>query len=490
MWSRTRSLAERYIYQSCKAYNDPRTFDIEGEFVRMATATDMTKEYSIPQLLRITAPSMVMVLLASIYDIVDGLFISNCVGKTAFASINLVMPFIMILASIGFMMGTGGSEVVSKARGEGNDDIANKRFSLLVYFTFAIGVVCAVLGALFMEPVSIALGADDDMLGYCVYYGRMCMVSLPAFMLQFAFQAFFTAAGKPKLGLLFSTIAGVLHVVLDAVLIAGLSMGLEGAVISTIASEFLGGFLPLIYFAVPNSSYFRLGKTSIEPRIIGRTCVNGSSELVTIVSDSVVAMVYNFLLMDLYGENGVAAYGACMYLCFVFIAVFEGYNMGCAPLMSFAHGAENKTGMADLYRKSMKIVSVFGVLMFALAEALAGPFAFFYTGYDAELFELTEFAFRLFSVAYLICGFSMYGSSLFTSLGNGLVSGVIAFLRVFVFEMLAIILMPQFFGAAAIWLGWTIGEVLALGLTVFFMIYLGRGYGYLKKRDKENATAH
>ena len=440
----------------------------------------MSKHFTMPRLLRVTGPSIAMMLFTSIYGIVDGLFVSNFAGKTAFAAVNLIMPFIMILGCTGFMIGSGGSELVAKTRGMGDDKKANERFSLMVYFALALGIVLALIGFFTMEPVARLLGAGDNMLDLCVLYGRISMVSLPAYMLQYAFQAFFNTAGKPKLGLAVTVIAGCMNIVLDAVFVGVFGWGVMGAAWATVITEFVGGFIPIIYFARPNSSALRLGRTVLDWRAIGGACFNGSSEMMSNIAQSVVSMLYNFQLMALYGEDGVAAYGACMYICFVFLAVLMGYAVGTAPLMSYQHGAKNYEEMNSLWKKSLAFMAIFGIAMFVLAELCAGPFAYIYTGYDEGLYNLTKYAFHLFSVAYLICGFSMYGSSLFTSLGNGLVSALIAFLRVLVFEAIAIFVLPMLFGPAAIWLSWTVGELLALALTFGFMFGLGKTYGYRK----------
>lgn len=324
-------------------------------------AMDMSKHFTRGQLLAYAFPAMLMMLFTSVYGIVDGLFISNFAGKTAFAAVNLIMPFIMILGTLGYMMGSGGNAIISKTRGQGNDALANEYFSLIIFFTLGMGVIVAIVGAVLMEPVAVALGASDDMLGYCVLYGRICMVSLPAYLLQFAFQTFTATAGKPKLGLAVTLIAGVANMVLDFVLVAVLGWGVAGAAVATAMSECLGGFIPLIYFARPNSSFLRLGKPHKSLRMLGGVCVNGSSEMMTSVAMSIVSIVYNLQLMRLLGEDGVAAYGAIMYVAWFFGALISGYCMGTAPLMSFQHGAENNEEKRSIMRNSLFIVIVGGI---------------------------------------------------------------------------------------------------------------------------------
>ena len=441
----------------------------------------MAKHFSLKDLLRFTAPSVGGAVFVSIYGIVDGLFVSNCAGTTAFAAVNLIMPFIMILGTIGFMVGTGGSALVGKARGEGDDERANRWFSLLVYASFAGGVVVAVLGAVFMRQVAAAFGATGSMLDQCVLYGRLSMISLPAFILQFVFQSFSITAGKPKVGFAFTFASGVVNMVGDAVLVGALGMGVAGAAWATVASELLGGFGPIAYFASPNSSCLRLGRTRLEWRVIGRTCVNGSSEMMANIAMSVVSIFYNLQLIAMLGENGVAAYGVIMYVAMIFASVFEGYALGSAPLMSYQYGAKNKAEMASLWRKGMAVVAVGGVAMLCAAQAGAGLLAWMFTGYDADLSQLTEHAFRLYSIAFALMGFSMFGSSLFTSLNNGVVSAVISFVRSLVFEVGSVMLLPCVLGTDGIWLSVVVAEVCSVTMTFAFMFGLGKNYGYLQR---------
>lgn len=443
---------------------------------------DMSKHLSRGQLLAYAFPAMLMMLFTSIYGIVDGLFISNFAGKTAFAAVNLIMPFISILATLGYMMGSGGNALISKTRGQGNDALANEYFSLIVYFTLAAGVVIAVLGAAFMEPVARALGASDDMLGYCVLYGRICMVSLPAYLLQYAFQTFTATAGKPKLGLAVTVIAGVANMVLDFLFVAVMGWGVAGAAVATAVSEYLGGFIPLVYFARPNGSFLRLGKPHKGLRTLGGVCVNGSSEMMTSVAMSVVGIVYNLQLMRLLGEDGVAAYGAIMYVAWFFGALISGYCMGTAPIMSFQHGAENDAEKRSIMRNSIAIVLVGGIGAAVLVQVIAQPVAALFTSYDAQLEALTVHGMRLYCLAFALMGFSMYGSSLFTALGNGPVSAAIAFLRTLVFEIGSVILLPMLIGSDGIWLSVGVAEVFSVCLTAAFIWKLGPRYGIVRKR--------
>ncbi|MGN0060609.1 MAG: MATE family efflux transporter, partial [Coriobacteriales bacterium] len=408
---------------------------------------DMRQHFSVPMLLKFVAPSVAMMVFTSIYSVVDGLFVTNFVGKTAFAAVNLIMPFIMILGTLGFMMGAGGSALVAKTRGEGDDARANAYFSMTVYVTLGAGTLLALVGFAFMEDVARLLGANGDMLPVCVLYGRISMLSLPLFMLQYTFQVLASTAGKPKVGLYTTLASGLSNMVLDFVFIAVLGWGVAGAAAATVIAEYVGGLAPLAYFARRNGSYLKLGRPALDLRALGKTCANGSSEMMASIAMSVVSVVYNLQLMAFLGENGVAAYGVIMYAFMIFAAIFEGYCMGCAPLMSFQHGARNTKEVRSLLAKSLRVVTFGSIAMFTLAELLAVPLAQVFTGYDAGLFVLTVHAFRVYAFALFFMGVSMYGSSLFTALGNGLVSALIAFLRTLVFEVGAVLLLPLVMGA-------------------------------------------
>ena len=443
----------------------------------------MDRHFTIKDLLVFTGPSIATLIFTSIYDIVDGFFVSNFVGSTAFASVNFIMPFIMILGSVGFMVGTGGSALVAKARGEGDDERANRYFSLMIVFLAICGILLAIIGFFLMEPIATLLGASDDMLPICVLYGRISMLSLPAFMLQCAFQAFFPAADKPRLGFRFTLVAGCTNIALDALFVGLFGWGVVGAASATVITEFIGGVGPIVYFARKNSSCLQLCRPGGGARVIGKTCVNGSSEMMTNIALSLVAMLYNWQLMRYLGEDGVAAYGVISYVFLVFGAVLIGYSMGSAPLMSYQYGAKNTLEMRSLFKNSLKIMGIASVAMFVAAELLAPVIAGIFVSYDESLVELTTHAFRLFACAFLIMGYSIYGSALFTSLGNGLISAAISFLRTLVFECASVILLPLLLGVDGIWLSGVVAEVVSVILTFGCIYRFAPRYGLIGEKD-------
>ena len=445
-------------------------------------AVDMAKHFSTGALLKYTAPSIAMMIFVSIYGVVDGFFVSNFVSSTALAAVNFTYPVFMILGTIGYMMGTGGSALVAKTLGEGDEDRALRLFSLFVYVSIAAGVLFTAIGVPLLRPLLAALGAQGALLDECAAYGVILMFGLAFDILQYIFQSLVMTAGKPKLGMWFTLAAGATNIVLDWLFIAVLGWGIAGAAWATIAGCAVGGVGPLVYFARPNSSLLRLGRASLDWRALGRAAGNGSSEMVTNLAISLVSIVYNVQLIGLLGEGGVAAYGVIMYVALVFAGAFIGYSVGCAPLMSYQYGAKRSEEMRSLFKKSLGIVGVFGVIMFVATRVLAHPVSALFVGYDAGLMELTEHAFALYSAAFLIMGFNVYGSSLFTSLNNGLVSALISFLRSFVFEIGAVLLLPLLLGPDGVWWSVSVAEVAALAITAFFVVWLTPKYGLFPER--------
>ena len=443
------------------------------------TQIQLSDHFTYQKLLRFVLPSIVMMVFTSIYGVVDGLFVSNFAGKTPFAVIKLVMPFIMVLGGIGFMIGTGGTALVSKVLGEGEPEKAKRYFTMMILFTLLVGAVLTVFGVTMMEKVARFLGATDEMLHDCVLYGRIVISFTAAFMLQNVFQSFLIAAEKPKLGLIATVAAGVTNMALDALFIAGFHWGVAGAAIATGLSQCVGGLFPLIYFLRPNSSKLRLVRTKLELRPILNACGNGSSELMSNISSSIVSMIYNFQLLKYIGEDGISAYGVLMYVQFVFIAIDIGYSIGCAPIVGFHFGAQNHTELKNMLGKSVKLMCGAGVVMAVLAQVLAAPLARLFVGYDEVLYTLTCHAFRLFSFAFLFAGFNIFASSFFTALNNGLISAVISFLRTLVLQTSSVILLPLIFGVDGIWYAITAAEIFATTISVIFLFAKRKKYHYM-----------
>ena len=439
----------------------------------------LSDHFTYSKLLRFVFPSIIMMVFTSIYGVVDGLFVSNFAGKTAFASINLVMPFVMILGGIGFMIGTGGTALVSQVLGEGKKEKANEIFTMMIIFTLLLGTLLSVIGVVSMPWVAKFLGATEEMMADCVLYGRIVTGFTVAFMLQNVFQSFLIAAEKPKLGLLATVLAGIANMALDAIFIIVFKWGVAGAAIATGLSQCVGGIFPLIYFLRKNSSLLRLTKTKLEIKPILNACGNGSSELMSNISSSVVSMIYNFQLMKYVGEDGVSAYGVLMYVQFIFVAIYIGYAIGCAPITGYHFGARNHNELKNMLRKSSFLSAVSGVVLTILAIALSSPLAKLFVGYDKELYELTRHAFRLFAYSFLLAGFNIFTSSFFTALNNGAVSAAISFMRTLIFQTSSVLILPIFLGVDGIWWAITVAEIFAFILSLIFLFAKRKKYNYI-----------
>lgn len=439
----------------------------------------LSDHFTTPRLLRFVFPSIIMMIFTSIYGVVDGLFVSNYVGKTPFAAVNLIMPFLMIMGTVGFMFGTGGSAVVSQALGEGKPDKANQYFSMMVYIVIGSGIVLTLVGLLFLRPIAVAFGASGEMIDNCVVYGRIILCTLTAFMLQNVFQSFLITAERPQLGLAVTVAAGVANMLLDFIFVAVFRWGIVGAAAATAASQLIGGVVPLMYFLRPNTSKLHLVKTKLNAHILGKTCINGSSELMTNISMSLVNILYNFQLMHYIGEDGVASYGIIMYVSFIFAAIFIGYSIGSAPIIGYHYGAGNHTELKGLFRKSLFLITLWNVILTALAILTAQSLAKIFVGYDIDLTGLTTRALALYSLSFLFMGHNIFGSAFFTALGNGVVSAAISFLRTLLFQVAAVLILPRLLGIDGIWLAIVVAELLALVITIYFFIKKKDNYHYL-----------
>lgn len=440
---------------------------------------ELSGHYGYRRILRTILPSVGMMLATSIYTIVDGFFVSNFAGGTAFAAMNVIWPPLAITAALGLMIGTGGSALISKTFGQGDDDRARAIFTMLVRFSVLVGIICTTLILVFMKPLVILLGAEGEMIGYAVLYGRIVGLSLPFFILQMAFQSFYMTAEKPQLGTLMSIICGVANIGLDALLVAGFGMGLAGAAIATSVTISLSGIFPLAWFASKkNTTHLRFVRAASDWKAIGSACTNGLSEYVGNIALNVISICYNLQLMKYIGENGVSAYGIIMYIGFIFAAIFIGYNISISQVIAFNYGARNSAEIKSLLRKSIALIGIFGVIITLISEVAALPVARIFVGFDEELCRLTAHATRIYMLSFLICGLNMFASAWFTALGNGIISAFGAFTRTLVFELAAIFILPAIFGIEGIWCAVSVAEVLTLILSAILILAFRKRYGY------------
>ena len=440
----------------------------------------LSDHFTYGRLLRYTLPTIVMIIFTSLYSVVDGLFVSNLVGDLALSAVNIAFPITMIIGAFGFMLGTGGSAIVARTLGEGKPELASRYFTLFIWCVAGLGVVLSIVTIAFIEPIMRFAGASDLLLEDCIAYGRILLAGSAVFMLQSAFQSFFSVAEKPKLGLLLSLAAGATNITFDYVFIALLGMGVTGAAWATVLGYCVGGVIPVVYFLLPRREGLRLVRTNFYGRELLHACINGSSELMSNISASVVGILYNIRLMDLLGEPGVAAHSVMMYVDFVFVAAFLGFSMGSAPIVSYHYGARNHAELNNLYSKSLRLIGVIAVVMTALSMLVIPYVARIFVGYDAELLALTSHAFRVYALNFFLMGFNVYGSSFFTALGDGVTSALISFLRTLLFQLLALIFLPMVLGIEGVWLAVTAAEAGALCVTVLMFITKDKVFHYRK----------
>lgn len=438
----------------------------------------LSDHFTYKNLLKFIMPTVFMMIVTSIYGIVDGFFVSNFVGKNAFAAVNLIMPVLMAICAFGFMIGTGGSALVSKTLGEGQKEKANQYFSMLTYVIIIFSLIITIIGFIFMPQIARALGASDLIIDDCILYGRILIAAEIFFMLQNSFQSFLVTAGKATFGLIISIAAGISNIILDFVLVYVFDFGIEGAAAATVFSQIVGGLIPFIYFARKNDSLLRLVKTKIQLKPLGKACLNGSSEMLTNLSTSLVSIVYNFQLMKIAAENGVSAYGVIMYVSIIFMSFFFGYAIGVNPIIGYNYGAKNSAELKNVLKKSLVLTSIVSVTMIVAAVLLSGAISKIFVGYDAELHDMTSNALKLYSLSFLVCGFNIFSSAFFTGLNNGVVSAVISFTRTLVFQVAAVILLPMILGINGIWLSVAVAESLTLVLTVVFFVTNKKKYNY------------
>ena len=438
----------------------------------------LSDHFTYNRIVKFTWPSIAMMLFISIYGAVDGYFVSNFAGTTPFAALNLIFPFLAVISATGFMMGAGGSAILGKTLGEGKADLANRYFTFFLFSTAVVGIVLSLIGFAFMRPVAMLLGAEGDMVELCTMYGRISMVSMPAFMIQYLFQSFFIAAEKPGMGFKVTLAAGCTNMVLDFIFVGLMGWGLAGAAWATVTSEFVGAIIPIAYFARENDSNFRIVKTKVYPREFAKACTNGCSELVSNIAMSFISIVFNLQLLKYAGEYGVAAYGVIMYVAFIFGAVFFGYSQGIAPVISYSFGAETHKEMKNLFGKSLRLMGWSGIVMTALSMMFAVPVCSIFVGYDKELLDFTVRAYRIFSITYLFMGIGAFGSSFFTALNNGIISAVISVVRTFAFRLSAIFVLPLIMGIDGIWVSTCAAEFFAFFLVLYFFVSRKERYHY------------
>ena len=445
----------------------------------MKKQIQLSDHFTYGRLLRFTLPSICMMIFTSIYGMVDGFFVSNFVGKTAFAAVNLIIPYLMVLGGVGAMLGVGGSALVAKTLGEGDIPRAQRYFTMMMWLMLGTSVFFTVAGIAVLRPVAYLFGATEDMIDECMVYGTICLIFNTALQAQYTFQSYLIVAEKPKFALIVVVAAGVTNMVLDYLFMAVFHWGIAGAALATGMSQLVAGVIPFVWFlSRKNTSVLRFTKTRLEWKPMAAACVNGSSEMMSSISGSITGILYNWQLMKYAGEDGVAAYGVVMYAAFIFLGVFNGYAQGSSPVMGYHYGAQNHREMKNIMKRSIVLLSVAAVALTALAIALARPIASVFVGYDPALLDLTARAFVICATPFLVMWFNIYTSSFFTALNDGPVSAAISFMRSLVLPTVCIILMPMVWELDGVWYSLVGSEVLGVAVSAYFLLSKRKKYQY------------
>ncbi len=438
----------------------------------------LSDHFSYPRLFRFTLPSICMMLFTSVYLVIDGYFVSNFIGKTALAAVNMIYPVIMIIGSIGFMLGTGGSALVAKTMGEGDDEKAKRLFTLIYLTSIVIGTILTLPSFIFLDKIAYFLGARGELLENSITYGRILLSTVVLFVVQMESQIFFITAEKPKLGLIMTVLSCGTNIVLDGVFCAILHLGVPGAAAATAVSQAIGGTIPLLYFTFKRKGRLYFTKTYFDKKALLKSASNGLSELLSNTSAAIIGMLFNAQLLRYVGENGVAAYSVLMYVSMVFVAIFIGFSGGISPVVSYNYGAENEKELKSITKKLITLIVLSSVLMLIFSFLMASPLSRLFVGYDKELYDMTVRGFYIYSLSFIFAGISIFSSSFFTALNNGFVSAVISFLRTFVLQFIFVIILPPILGIDGIWLSIVLAEMIAFFISLFYLITKKKVYHY------------
>ena len=440
----------------------------------------LAKKFTCGTLIRFALPTMVMMLFMSLYTIVDGIFVSRLIGTSALSATNIVYPVVNVVIAVAVMLGTGGSAVIARQMGEGKIAEAKRNFSWIVLIGVAAGFAVAALGTLFLDPLCRMLGATPELLGYCRDYLGTLLLFAPAAILQMLFQAFFVTAGKPALGLFLTVLAGISNALLDYLTMGPLDMGIRGAALATASGYLIPAVVGVLYFLFAKNN-LHFAKPSFDGRVLLRACGNGSSEMVTNISSAVITFLFNVMMLKYLGEDGVAAVTIVLYAQFLLTALYMGFSLGVAPVISYQYGSGDTGQLRKVYKICLGVTGVSAVAVFAASLLLAKGIVQIFTPLDSPVYGIAVRGFVLFSLSYLFSGCNIFSSALFTALSNGKVSAAISFSRTFVWIAFGLWALPELLHADGLWLAVPLAELLTVVLSVFFLQKLRARYGYAGK---------
>lgn len=438
----------------------------------------IAKKFNLLSLLKFTVPAIIMMLFMSLYTIVDGIFISRFIGTTALSGLNIVYPFISFIHAVAIMFAAGGSAIIAIKMGEGKNDEARSAFSLIVYTGIFLGICISILGNVFIHEIIRFLGASPVLERYSYDYLKIIISFTPFFILQILFQTFFITAGKPELGLRMTIVSGITNAVLDYIFMKTFGMGMAGAALATVSGYFIIAMFGIVYFLKKRNNLYFV-KVKMKWEIIKDSCINGSSEMVTDISSGVVTFLFNIVMMKYMGEKGVAAITIILYSQFVFIAVYLGFSMGTAPIISYNYGNQNKAQLKRIFKICSKLIMSSSIGVFILSLIFARYIVGFFAPEGTEVYAIAKKGFSLFAIGYLFAGYNIFSSSLFTALSNGKISAIISFMRTLVFIVLGIFFLPMVFKVNGIWLAVPFAEILSILVSMYFIKRERNNYGYM-----------
>lgn len=448
------------------------------EIIMEKTHNGIAQEFNLISLLRFVAPTVVMLVFMSLYQMVDAVFVSKFVGENALSALNIVYPFPSIVIAVSIMLATGGSAIIARNMGEGKEKEAKENFSFIVLVGAVIGVAIATAGILFIEPLIYMLGATPSLYDYCYEYLFILVLSVPLSVFQMLFQSFFVTAGKPHLGLTLTVLGGVSNIVLDYVFIVLCGFGVSGAALATSIGYSIPGLFGLIYFAVSRKGTLYFVKPVFRWGVLFKCCINGSSEMVNNLAVAVTTFLFNVLMLKYEGEAGVAAITIVLYAQFLMTSAFMGFSSGIAPVVSFNYGSGNVRQLKKIFKISVWVIAVVSAAVFVIAETCSDVVIMVFTPAGSEVFGLTKYGFAIFSFSFLCTGMNIFASALFTAFSNGKISAILSFLRTFVFLTACLLFLPLFWGVDGIWLAVPVAEVMALFVSVYYLVRFKKVYQY------------
>ncbi len=442
----------------------------------------LAKKFSLASLLLFAAPNIIMMIVLSMYIIVDGMFVARFIGTTALSAINMFYPAICFEMALGIMIATGGSAIAAKKLGEGKQKEAQNNLSFLMVVEGSFGIVIAVVGNLFTAEIVSFLGASAAQAPLSITYAKIIFSFAPAFFLQTAFQTFFVTAGKPALGLIVTILGGVANILLDYIFMAPLRLGVTGAAIATGIGYCIPAMVGVIFFLKAKTNPFHFVRPRFDGKVLLQACANGSSEMVTNLSNAVTTFLFNFTLLQFYGEDGVASITIILYFQYLFTALYFGYSNGIAPIISYKYGNDDRKQLQALFKNSVLFLIISSIAANVLLHFTISKLLTIFTAENSPVYQITLHGFSIYSMAFMIMGLGIFSSAMFTAFSDGITSAIISFSRTFLFIVGAILLLPAILGERGVWLAVPIAEAFGFLISILYLIGKKQKFHYIPQR--------